>query len=93
MPVMHVRAQGYVAHTYEIWAQENAMIVPSSFSYRVLQEDYVGVTFPLQVCTVKEVNFKVSGAGRSAEITLRYGCVPNNACPNFLIEFEWQEDS
>lgn len=92
MPSIQVRAQGYVEHLYKIKSRENLKIVPSSFSFSVICPDYIGQSFPAQICSIRDVDFSLSNDRTFADVKLSYSCTPNNACPNFLIEFNWQEE-
>ena len=93
MPLMQVRAQGYFEHTYSLESREGFQIKSSSFSHRVIAIEYIGQGFfPPHICEIRDLSFNLSPDGKSADIRLRYACSPNNACPNFLIEFSWEEE-
>ncbi|WP_152645355.1 hypothetical protein [Pseudomonas sp. 10-1B] len=93
MPVLHVRAEGYLEHVYTLKSGEHTKIVSSSLSFKVIDYEYIGRTFPPQSCVVKDVNFNLNNDRTSAVARLRYACSSTSGvCPNFLIEFSWDEE-
>lgn len=86
-----VTATGFLEHKFYWSAVEGTTIVLLSFKHRILSENYIGTTLPRQRCLLQKPQLELINEGKRLNVIVRYKCEPNNSCPSFVIEFNWEE--